>query len=123
MNGSPFKQSNTILYCSRWAETVDFYRRMLHLPVSVEKDWFVEFRLTDRSFVSVADAQRTSIAPAAGRGITLTLEVDDVHAMRRRLVGAGADAGEVKRHSWGALRFFCRDPEGHRLEFWQPTDD
>lgn len=80
-----FNLSNTILYCRRWAETVDFYRRVLGLPVNVEKDWFVEFRLPDTSFVSVADASRASIDSAAGAGITLTLRrLHPCHRQDRR---------------------------------------
>jgi len=122
VSGQPFKLSNTILYCERWRDTVDFYRRVLGLPVNVEKDWFVEFRLTEQSFVSIADARRATINPSSGRGLTLALQVDDVHAVHERLAEAGMDIGRVKRHPWGALGFFCRDPEGFRLEFWQPLE-
>jgi uncharacterized glyoxalase superfamily protein PhnB len=119
----PFKLSNTILYCERWGEVVDFYRRVLRLPVNVEKDWFVELRLTETSFVSIADARRASIDSSAGQGLTITLQVDDVHATHSRLTRAGVVPGEVKKHPWGAQGFFCRDPEGNRLEFWQPVED
>ena len=116
------KLSNTIFYCDRWDAAVDFYRRVLGLPVNVENDWFVEFRLTRDSFVSVADARRTSVRSSRGQGITLTLQVDDVHAERQRLAAAGVQVGAVAKHPWGALGFFCRDPEGYRLEFWQPLE-
>lgn len=122
MSTSPFNLSNTILYCVNWRDTVDFYRRVLGLPVTVDKDWFVELRLTEHSFVSIADARRASIDSSAGQGLTLTLQVDDVDAMHGRLAGEGVDVGAVKRHPWGAVGFFCRDPEGYRLEFWQPVD-
>lgn len=122
MSRQLFNLSNTILYCRRWAETVDFYGRVLGLPVSVEKDWFVEFQLTERSFVSIADARRSRIESAAGQGVTLTLQVNDIHAVRAELEEAGVGPGPVKLHPWGALGFFCRDPEGYRIEFWQPTD-
>lgn len=121
VSAAPFNLSNTILYCVRWRETVDFYRRVLGLPVNVEKDWFVEFRLTRHSFVSVADADRASIGSSAGQGLTITLQVDDVQAVHGRLRESGVDVGTVKSHPWGALGFFCRDPEGYRLEFWQPA--
>jgi len=117
-----FNQSNTILYCDRWRETVDFYRRVLALPVTVDKDWFVELRLTPHSFVSIADTRRATIESGAGRGVTLTLQVEDVYAMHEKLAAAGVEPGPVKRHPWGALGFFCRDPEGHRLEFWRLSD-
>ncbi len=118
----PFKLSNTILYCERWRETLDFYRRVLALPVSVEKDWFVEFQLTEYSFVSIADAGRATIDAAGGRGVTLALQVEDIDAVHARLSDAGVDVPAVGRHPWGALSFFCRDPEGYRLEFWQPLE-
>lgn len=122
MSKHHFNLSNTILYCGRWGETVDFYRGVLGLAVSVEKDWFVEFQLTETSFVSVADARRASIDTSAGQGLTLALQVDDVDAMHARLAEAGVEVEPVKSHPWGALSFFCRDPEGYRLEFWQPLD-
>lgn len=123
MSKHPFNLGNTILYCRRWREAVDFYRRVLGLPVSAEKDWFVEFQLTETSFVSVANARRASIDTSAGRGITLALQVDDVHAVHARLAAAGAEVEPVKKHPWGALSFFCRDPEGYRLEFWEPLPE
>lgn len=123
MSKAPFENSNVILYCDRWRETLEFYRETLGLPVTVEKDWFVEFRLTPHSFVSVASAARASIDSSTGQGITLTMQVSDVHAVHERLAAAGAAPGGVKRHPWGALGFFCRDPEGYRLEFWQPLDE
>ena len=39
------KAANTILYCSKWDETVLFYRDQLKLSVSFSTDWFVEFSL------------------------------------------------------------------------------
>lgn len=120
MESGPFELSNIILYCDRWRESVQFYRGVLGLPVSVEKDWFVEFRLTATSRVSVADSRRATIGSSGGAGITVTLQVDDIHARHDRLAEAGIEVGEVRKHPWGALSFFCRDPEGYRLEFWQP---
>ena len=58
-------RTNTILYCQAFEETVAFYRELLKLPITAQKDWFVEFRLNDQAFVSVADASRTTIP--AGR--------------------------------------------------------
>jgi len=122
MESGPFNLSNTILYCGRWRESVEFYRGVLELPVTVEKDWFVEFRLTASSFISIADSRRATVKSSAGSGITVTMQVDDIHAWHHRLVEAGIDAGGVRRHPWGALSFFCTDPEGYRLEFWQPIE-
>ncbi len=110
-------RTNTILYCRAWAATVDFYRRQLGLPVVFENPWFVEFRLREEAFLSIADAERTSIAAVEGQGITLTWQVTDLDAMRAYLQSQGAPVTPVQ-HRWQARVFYCHDPEGHRLEFW-----
>lgn len=111
------KGSNFILYCDRWRETVDFYRQVLGLTETFSNEWFVEFRLGEGASVSIADAGRTSIRPAAGQGMTLSVEVPDLDVARRTLDRRGA------RPSSTAIRFGSRvfdvyDPEGHRIEFW-----
>ena len=72
-----FTRSNTILYCSRWQETVAFYRDILELPITMQTEWFVEFHLTSGATLSVADQSRATIGqlrrgghhdqPAGGR--------------------------------------------------------
>ena len=111
------RRSNTILYTDRWAETVAFYRDSLALTVAFENDWFVEFALGSGAYVSVADAARSSIAPGRGDGVTLSLQVDDVRAVRSDLVRAAVDVGEIGVR-WGAEVLDVHDPSGNRLEFW-----
>ena len=67
--------TNMILYCREWDKTVLFYKDQLRLPVNFSTDWFVEFRLTPISRLSIADQKRSSIKSCAGKGITLALEV------------------------------------------------
>jgi len=110
--------ANTILYCSRWQDCVDFYRDGLGLDVAFEKDWFVEFSLNAASRLSIAEARRASVQSAGGRGITLTLKVEDILAAHRALLNRGLSPGEVKKHAWGADVFYLRDPDGNRVEFW-----
>jgi catechol 2,3-dioxygenase-like lactoylglutathione lyase family enzyme len=111
------ERSNTILYCERWAESVEFYRTGLRLAVTHETEWFVEFELGRHSFVSIADATHSSVAPGDGRGVTLSLRVNDVAATRSALVEAGVAVGEVGTR-WGAAVIDVYDPSGNRLEFW-----
>lgn len=108
---------NTVLYCEAWAATVDFYRDVLGFDVDHESDWFVEFRLTDSAFLSVADTQRATIPAAGGAGITLTFQTADVVATRALLDARGVTTTPITRR-WGADVFYCHDPEGHRIEFW-----
>ena len=115
------KTANTILYCKKWKTTVAFYKMQLRLPVTTSCDWFTEFRLNEASCLSIADAARTSIETNGGKGITITLEVDDIEATYLYLEKAGVNLTPIKDHSWGARVIHIYDPEGNRLEFWSPN--
>ena len=114
-----FKTTNTILYCKKWEDTVRFYRDSLNLSVIFSTDWFVEFRTSTSSRLSVADETRSSITSSNGKGITLSLEVEDIDTTWERVNKAGLDPTAIKRHPWDALVFYLFDPEGHRVEIWQ----
>jgi len=116
------KRTNTILYCRYWLETVAFYKDRLKLPVAFANEWFVEFQLTGSSFLSIANADRATIAAVQGQGMTLTLEVANVAAVKAELEKLGITTTPLKRR-WNALAFYCSDPEGHRLEFWTAENE
>lgn len=115
------KTANTILYCRNWQATVDFYQNRLALPVHFASDWFVEFSLTGTSRLSIADERSASVKSAGGQGITLALEVADIRTAHRWAENAGLAPTALRRHPWNAEVFYLRDPEGHRIEFWQAT--
>jgi len=110
---------NSILYCRRWAAAVAFYRDVLGLAVQLETDWFVEFKVAGKAFLSIADESRASVKSAGG-GITLSFQVADVAAWHQRLERRGIEIGHIQHH-WGARAFFFLDPEGHRIEIWSPA--
>lgn len=109
---------NTIIYCRQWDSTVAFYRELLALPVTAELEWFVEFELNAGARLSVADESRTSIRSSSGKGLTLTFRVEDLPAVRERLVAAGLQPTPIHEHAWGAQVMYLHDPEGTRLEYW-----
>jgi catechol-2,3-dioxygenase len=111
------KSANIILYCNKWEETVAFYRTNLQLPITAATEWFVEFRITRTSRLSVADESRASIKSGSGKGITIGLQVPDVIPMRAQLTNAGLNPTAIKE-IWGAKAFYVYDPEGNRIEFW-----
>ncbi|MDA8403794.1 MAG: VOC family protein [Desulfobacteraceae bacterium] len=115
-----FKSGNTILYCRRWRETVAFYRDGLRLPVSFSNDWFVEFTVSGDTRLSVADEARTKVKSSGGAGITLSLETDNLDAEWNLLLKNGFAPSPIKDHPWDARVFYIHDPEGCRIEFWQP---
>ena len=116
------ERANTILYCQKWQETVAFYRDTFALSISHQTDWFVEFQLTDHAFLSIADERQASIHSVGGQGITLSWQAVNIAEIRAALIRRGVVVSEVRR-KWGALLFYLHDPEGHRIEFWQPDAD
>jgi len=111
------KAANTILYCKRWQETVDFYKNGLKLLVISSNDWFVEFKLNEMSRLSVANEARTSIDSGDGKGITISLQVADIDQTQIELMDAGITPTPIKE-VWGSKAMYIHDPEGNRLEFW-----
>ena len=112
------KTINTILYCRKWKETVAFYKTLLKLQVTTSREWFVEFKLNEASRLSIADEARTSIDSNGGKGITITMEIDDIEKKHLYLTEAGLNPTPIKNHAWGARVIHIYDPEGNRLEFW-----
>jgi catechol-2,3-dioxygenase len=117
MSQIPLIRTNTILYCQRWTETVQFYKNVINLPVSFENDWFIEFQLTETSYLSIANSARASINDVQGQGVTLTWQVTDLAQVKARLDRQAVTTTPIKE-KWSAQVFYCHDPEGHRLEFW-----
>ncbi|PWV98775.1 extradiol dioxygenase family protein [Hoeflea marina] len=87
-----------------------FYGGVLEMDVAMDLGWIVTFH---------SDATTTpqlSVASQGGSGTPvpeLSVEVDDLDAVRRRAVAAGYEVeyGPVTE-SWGVRRFFVRDPFG-----------
>lgn len=115
------KSSNIILYCQKWEKTVEFYREILHLPVNFSNEWFIEFILSPSSRLSIADGKKTFTKSSKGKGIIITLEVDDIELAYAYTLNAGISPTKIKNHPWGARLFYLEDPEGYRIEIWQPS--
>ncbi|MBF0101416.1 MAG: VOC family protein [Desulfobacterales bacterium] len=112
------KTVNTILYCKKWDETAAFYKTKLKLKVCFSSEWFIEFKINEGSCLSIADEERASIGSSEGKGITITMRVNDINAAYLELTEAGLNPTNIKDHPWGAKVIYLYDPEGHRLEFW-----
>lgn len=115
------KTLNTILYCKNWKESVEFYKELLQLPITFSTDWFVKFSLNEISRLSIADERRASVKSGQGKGITISLEVDNIEKAFCDAHTKEMNPTEIKRHAWNAKTFFLFDPEGNRLEIWQPV--
>lgn len=99
---------------------VDFYTTVLALQVTFENEWFVEFGVADNTFVSVADAARSSVPAGTGAGLTLSWEVSDLESAHASLAAAGGSPQPIARR-FGADVFDVFDPAGNRIEFWSSS--
>ena len=115
-----YKTLNTILYCSQWEDTVNFYKEVLKLEVCFSNTWFIEFCLNDGARLSVANEKNATIQNNRGQGITLGFQVDDIQSMYAFIKEFGIPASPIKE-LWGAHVFYIHDPEGTRIEFWSPV--
>lgn len=111
--------TNMILYCKKWKDTVKFYRDGLSLSVNFTNDWFVEFRLTENSRLSIANEQFSTIKSPAKKGITIALQVKNIDAVWENVMKKKLEPTKIKPHPWDARVFYLFDPEGHRIEIWQ----
>ncbi|MEO8394049.1 MAG: VOC family protein [Chloroflexota bacterium] len=113
------ERTNTILYCHQWIETVSFYRNTFDFPITYQTAWFVEFQLTTHASLSIADESRASIQSVGGQGITLSWQVPQLREMHTALLKQCIPASTIRKKG-GAYLFYLHDPEGHRIELWQP---
>jgi predicted enzyme related to lactoylglutathione lyase len=100
---------------------ITFYKTTLKLDVNMSNEWFVEFKLTDNAYLSIANESRASIKSSHGQGVTITFEVEDIEASHVFLTEIGCFPGPIKTHAWEASVIYIYDPEGNRLEFWCRT--
>ncbi|MBZ0306050.1 MAG: VOC family protein [Anaerolineae bacterium] len=115
------QRTNTILYCRKWKETVAFYTELFAFPISHQTDWFIEFQITPDSYLSIADESRTTVKGVEGQGVTLSWQVNHLNETHAYL-GEQQVAVTPIQHKWGAALFYLHDPEGHRIELWQPLE-
>ncbi|NSW84984.1 MAG: hypothetical protein HPY84_01565 [Syntrophobacteraceae bacterium] len=72
----------------------------MQLPVIFSTNWFVEFRLTDESRLSIADQARTSGKSSGKAGVTLALQVADIKAAREHAQRMGLEPTAIRKHPW-----------------------
>jgi len=102
------------------ARAVSFYGELLGLEQVMDQGWIRTFATAPGS------AQQVSFASEGGSGAAvpdLSIEVDDLAAVHRRMVDAGLaiEYGPVAE-PWGVTRFFVRDPFGRLLNILAHSD-
>ncbi len=93
-----------------------FYSETLGLrPGSSFGDHWIEFDIGNTTF-GIGNGEPLGFEPGASTGAAF--EVDDLDAMRERLLASGVEAGEVHEFP-GCRTCFARDPEGNRFALHQ----
>lgn len=108
------------LRTARWAELVEWYRRVLDLTVLMRVD-DDGYALLAAGSGKLAILARESPGATSGR-MSLGFEVADVDAAHHRLAAAGADVTAPRPHPEGFREVVVHDPDGNRLRLfsWPP---
>ena len=94
----------------------DFYRDTLGLvPGDASGDHWVEFNVGSTTF-GIGNGESIGFVPGSSTGAAF--EVDDMPAMRERLLAAGAEVSEIYEFP-ACSSCFASDPEGNRFALHQ----
>ena len=113
---APAVQQITWVYTYDLASTATFYAETLALEQVLDQGMCRVFRVGQTSFIGVCQRPDRDVEP---KGVILTLLTPDVDGWYARLKAAGEDIVSEPSYSERsqAYAFFCRDPEGYRVEF------
>lgn len=98
-----------------WQKSRDWYRDRLGFEV--------EFEIPDRKTAAIRDAADLTIFLYEGRvivcrGISFTIQVDDVEATHRSLTTAGISFVHPPMKVFWGYSAELRDPDGYTLRLW-----
>ena len=123
------KDLYTIVVTDKRAECRDFYVRWFGFEVVFEASWFVYLAARgDHPFgLAFMAPDHPSQPPgsdvSSGRGILLTLQVEDAAAEFQRLKAGGLPMAHALRDEpWGQRRFAVYDPAGTWVDVIQPIE-
>lgn len=98
-----------------------WYEEYLGLP-HADEGGFVLPAERQRAVLAVAFFPRESSYFPVGQPAMLNFQVDDLDAVLDRLIAAGVSVdGKRETYDYGKFGWFT-DPEGNRVELWQPPD-
>ncbi|OSZ81654.1 glyoxalase [Chitinophagaceae bacterium IBVUCB2] len=110
---------NAGIITTKLQETKQFYLQTLNFTVKFENEWFILLQTPDGNdqlaiMQSDHPSQQKIFQPAfSGKGIFLTIEVDDVNAEYERIKKSGTPIEvELRNEPWGDRHFAIVDPNG-----------
>ena len=100
-------------------ETREFYSKVLNFGVSFENDFYLLMHTPDKtaeiSFLQPNHASQQPLfqPPFNGKGVYLTIEVDDVDALYAELREKNVPISiDIRDEEWGDRHFAITDPNG-----------
>ncbi len=123
---------NAGIVTSRLAETKEFYSKVLNFGITFENDFYLLMHTGDRGaeiafLLPDHPTQQPVFQPAfQGKGVFLTIEVDDVDAHYNRIRSLGIPiAITLRNEAWGDRHFAIVDPNGIGIDIvtYNPGED
>lgn len=119
---------NAGIITAKLAETKKFYQEVLGFGVRFESEWFILLHTPDGkdeiAFLQPEHPGQAKIFKPAfgGKGVFLTIEVDDVDAQYKRIKDAKIPIEvEIKNEAWGDRHFAIVDPNGIGVDIVKHT--
>lgn len=109
-------QNITWIYTYNLDETAKFYSDTLGLTEVLDQGMCRVFRTSLTGFIGICQRPDRHVEP---KGVIMSLITEDVDGWYRHLKESGADIETEPSYSERsqAYAFFCRAPEGYRIEF------
>lgn len=106
---------NVVIFVRDLAGAKEFYKEQLGLPLAQESQMMMEFFSGEGTSLGVATAMHEAALPLVGRHTGITLRVDDIVDLCRRLAEAGVRFAEpLEASPWGKMAVVC-DPDGNQI--------
>ncbi len=110
---------NAGIITEKLQETKGFYTKILDFGISFENDFYILMHTPDKSaeisFLQPNHPSQKSIfqAPFNGKGMYLTIEVENVDKVYKQIKGKGISIEiEIRDEPWGDRHFAIVDPNG-----------
>lgn len=110
---------NAGIITARLAESKKFYTEILNFGVSFENEFYLLLHTPDKqaeiSFLLPEHASQQPLFKTAfnGKGVYLTIEVDDVDKVYEAMKAKGVDIKiAIRNEPWGDRHFAIQDPNG-----------
>jgi len=115
----PLMSIGTVIYCRKWRECVDFYRKALLCDISFQNEFFVELSPLSGARLGLMDVSRTRKEVTHPESIVISIQVSNLEETLQVLRKSFPDMPDSFQRVWGVKLISIRDPDGRVVEFWE----